>query len=306
MSILSQVTTGKVVRPHLAIIYGPDGVGKTTFAAGAPKPLFLGAEDGTNSLDVARLPGLTSIEKFKEAMQALISEQHNYKTIIIDSLDWLETLVWAKVVKDEGKSNIKSIEDFGYGKGYAYALDEWKQMLPLVAGLRDKGLNVLVIAHSKIKLFQDPGTPQGYDRYQLKLHDGAAALWREFVDTVLFVNHLTQTSEEDKKRGFGDGTRVAYTERRPGWDAKNRSGLPFKLEFPKVGAWSVFEKACLSGDANAPAKLKEEITAMIEQVANKDVVPKIEAAVTKAGDSVVELKRIHKQLSDMTAPGQKP
>jgi hypothetical protein len=292
MSILSTVTSGRITKPHKLVIYGPDGVGKTTFAAGAPAPIFLGAEDGTNNMDVHRFPNLKTLQSFKEALNALANEKHEFKTAVIDSLDWLEVIVWDHVVKKENKPNVTSIDDFGYGKGYSHALDEWRDLLPLVDAIRDKGMNFVAIAHTKMKTFQDPATPQGYDRYQLKLHDGAAALWRECVDTVLFANYLTHTSSEDKKRGFGEGERAIYTERRPGFDAKNRNGLPFKLEM----SWEAYAEAMAKGDPEKSDTLMQQIVALKSQVKNQALIPGINKAIEKAGSSPVELTKIKSRL----------
>ena len=302
-SILSNVIKGRINRPHKLIIYGPDGVGKTTFAAGAPAPLFLGAEDGTNNMDVSRLSNLKTFLDFKNAFIALEKEKHPYKTVVIDSLDWLETIVWDYVVKSENKPNITSIDDFGYGKGYAHALDEWRSLLPLVDSIRDKGMNFIAIAHSKIKTFQDPSTPQGYDRYQLKLHDGAAALWREAMDTVLFANYQTDTSNEDKKRGFGDGERFLYTERRPGFDAKNRNGLPFKMAFNDTNGWDVYAEAMTKGEPEKADTILAQIVGLKSQVKNQALIPQIESAITKAGTSAVELTKIKNRLEATIGTG---
>ena len=298
-SILAAVTTGRIIRPHKLVIYGPDGVGKTTFAAGAPAPLFLGAEDGTNNMDVSRLPGLKTFQDFKNAFTALANEKHKYQTVVVDSLDWLETIVWDHVVKSENKPNITNIDDFGYGKGYAHALDEWRSMLPFIDAIRDKGINFIAIAHSKIKTFQDPGTPQGYDRYQLKLHDGAAALWRECVDTVLFANYVTHTSADDKKRGFGEGERFLYTERRPGFDAKNRNGLPFKIEL----SWQAYADAMVKGEPEKADTLMEQIVGLKGQIKNQALLPKIEEAIKKAGTSAVELTKLKNRLEATIGTG---
>lgn len=299
MSLLETAVRGKIEKPHLVLLYGPDGVGKTTFAAGAPNVIFLGAENGTNTMDVERLPGLDSFDKFKQALSELATEKHNYKTVVIDTLDWLEMQIHRHVVKREKKDSVKSIEDFGYGKGYAYALDEWKQLIPLINEIREKGINVILLAHSKIKTFQDPSTPQGYDRYMLKLHDGASALLREFVDTVLFANHLTTTSDEDKKRGFSDGSRVVYTERRAGFDAKNRFGLPDKMRFPKLGGWELYEKATQASNPADTESIMQSINGLLDQVKNPETKKQAEEAIKKAEGNASKLAEIKTKLTKL-------
>lgn len=298
MSILQSVTTGKVARPHLMLVYGPDGVGKSTFAAGAPEPLFLGAEEGTNHLDVARL-AVPSLAAFREALTELGKGGHQYQTVVIDTLDWLETLVYAEVIATYEKK-VTSIEDIPYGKGRVRALEVWRELLPSVAALRDRGLNVIAIAHSMIKRFDDPALPQGYDRHQLKLQSGAAtdvsALWREFVDTVVFATYEVSVSPDDKRRGYGDGTRVLYTERRPGFDAKNRFGLPFELPM----SWEAYAKAAAQ-DKPAGA---DDLSGLVAQITDAALRAKAEAAVKKATGNPAELAKVKARLLAVVSKGK--
>ena len=293
-TLLSKVTTGRITKPHLLIIYGPHGVGKSTFAADAPAPIFLGAEDGANNLNVSRLPQTKSLDVVMRGLSELLHEAHPFKTLVGDSLDWMEGLVYEAVCVDK---KVKSIEDIPYGKGYAYALEKWREMMQALTRLREeKGMNIILIAHAKIKKFEDPSTPAGYERYQLKLQTGAAtdasALWREYVDTVLFANYVTITSDADKKRGFGDGTRMIYTQRRPGFDAKNRLGLPFELPL----SWQDFEEAAAKGEPNSAGALLEQIEGLKAQIKQKDLLPKIETAIKAATGNVTQLAQIKNRL----------
>ncbi len=217
MSLLASVTKGKIVQPFLGIVYGVDGVGKSTFAAEMPSPVFMGTEQGTSNLDVHRLPQAASFDEVMKQIKALTDEPHEFKTLALDSLDWLEPLVWEHVVAKAQSSKITSIEDFGYGKGYAYAIDEWRKMIAALNGLREKRrLNIVAIAHATVKAAQDPQAMNDYNRYILKLNDKAAALWREYVDCVFFANFETLTAQDKKgkTRAIGDGARYLYTERR--------------------------------------------------------------------------------------------
>jgi len=241
-----KITRGRIKQNHLVILYGPDGVGKTTFAAKAPNPVFLGAENGTASLDVARFQAPQSWSDITTTVSGLIEDQQGFKTLAIDSLDWIEPLLHAHVCK---KHDVKSIEDFGYGKGYVLALQEWQYFKGLLATLREK-MNIIMIAHSQVKVANDPQQMVSYDRYQLKIHEKAAALMREFVDAVLFANFETfvKGKEGAKGKAIGDGARVVYTERRPAFDAKNRFGLPFSIPL----SWDEYE-AAVSVDKNPGA-----------------------------------------------------
>lgn len=245
---LDQIKRGRVRLPHFTLLYGVDGVGKTTFGAEAPKPVFICAEQGLGTLDVARFPVPKDLDEVMAMVQLLIDEKHDHETLVVDSLDWLEPIVHATVCK---KNNWASVEAPGYGKGYVAAIEEWLKLIRKLKALRAK-MNVVLIAHATIRTFTDPEQNVQYDRYQLKLSGqgaktDASAIWREAVDDVLFANfeiRVTQAGDQRKAKAFGDGERVIYTERRPAFDAKNRNNLPFKLPL----SWEEYASACAKGD----------------------------------------------------------
>lgn len=268
MGILNQITSGKIDLPHLLLIYGPDGVGKSTFAASAPKPLFIGSEFGTANLDVARIT-VTDFPSALKALEELATVEHNYQTIVIDSLDWMEPLVW-KYVCEINKWT--SIEQPGFGRGYAAAIEQWGGLVERLRAIREKRrLNIILIAHSQVRQFQDPQTQVGYDRYELKLNGKASGLFREFVDTVLFANFevfATKEKNDRKTKTFGDGARFAYTERRPPWDAKNRFGLPLQIPF----SWDDYLKAKQkSTETESPDALIKRIEEMALTVKDEKI-----------------------------------
>jgi hypothetical protein len=239
--ILSTISRGKRPRHIFALIYGTDGVGKSSWTSHAPRPIFIGAEKGTEQLDVARFPQTESIGELLAQVRALQSEKHEFNTVVLDSLDWVEPLIW-KAVCDEAK--VDSIEQAfgGYGKGYVRALDLWRTLLRELSVLNER-MHVLLIGHAQIKSFQDPELPSAYDRYQLKINDKAAALVREAADAVLFARFETELVKTNgKTRAYGEGNRIMYTESRPGWDAKNRFNLPFCMAL----SWEAFGSAIKS------------------------------------------------------------
>lgn len=272
MSFLSEgLSIGRVKRPHLVLLYGTDSVGKSTFAASMPKPYFLDLERGTLELDVRRVhpDDLVTVYRY---LDSLATDGHEYQTVVIDSLDWLEPLVWRAVCAKQGWD---SIESPGFGKGYVAALDEWKVFRDKLQTLRDvRKMNVCLLAHAHIKMFQDPATNAGYDRYQIKLHDRSASLLREFCDAVLFATFETfaKTEKNGKAKVYGDGARIMYTERRPQWDAKNRFSLPFQMPL----SWDEYERAIESKDGEKPESLIASIVDM-----SKELDPKIKANVQK-------------------------
>ena len=238
-SILTSTTA--LAAPRI-LVHGVAGIGKSTYAAGAPNPAFVLTEDGLGTLDVAHFPLARRFEDVMEALAALYSEAHDFKTVVVDSVDWLEPLVWQKACRDNGWS---SIEDAGYGKGYVAALDYWRQYLEGLNALRDeRGMTVIQIAHTDIKRFDSP-EHEPFDRYVIKLHARASALLQEHSDVVLFANYRISTVKSDvgfnKKvtRALGSGERVLYTAERPAFLAKNRYGLPDSLPLE----WAAFAEA---------------------------------------------------------------
>lgn len=230
---LNTIQRGRTQSPRRVLLYGVHGVGKSTFGAMAEKPIFIQTEEGINDIDVDRFPLATTYGDVLNAISALYSEEHDYQTVVIDSLDWLERLIWAEVCADE---NVENIEKIGYAKGFSFAIDKWRSVLGALDALRsDRGMTVVLIAHAKIEKFENPETVP-YDRYSPRLHKLASALVQEWADEVLFATykvHTKTTSEGfDRKRtqGIGTGERIVRTTERPAHVAKNRLNLP--EEFP--------------------------------------------------------------------------
>lgn len=253
---LASLNKSSVAKPPRIVIYGPHGVGKNTFASAAPAPVLINLEDGQpSSLEIDGFPLATSFADVMEAMGALYSEDHRFETVIVDSLDWLEPLVWAETIRRNNEANPSkqwnTIEDAGYGKGYLATLDVWRDYIDAINALRnDKGMAVIQTAHADVKRFDNPET-EPYDRYQIKLQKLASALIQEHADMVLFANYKSSVTKTDVgmkrvARGVGSGTRMLYTEERPAFIAKNRHNLPPELPL----SWDALATAM----APAPAK----------------------------------------------------
>jgi hypothetical protein len=239
---LSSLMKSTAPAPPRILTHGVAGIGKTTFASQADRPVVVQTEDGLGNIKVPHFPLAKSFDAVMGALAALYSEPHDYKTVVVDSVDWLEPLVWARACKD---NNWGSIEEPGYGKGYVAALDLWRQYLDGLNALRDeRRMTVIQIAHTDIKRFDSP-EHEPYDRYVIKLHARAAALLQEHSDVVLFANYRISTVKSDvgfnKKvtRALGSGERVLYTAERPAFLAKNRYGLPDVLPLD----WQAFAAA---------------------------------------------------------------
>ena len=148
MSLLSQITCGKRPAPRRCMIHGVQGVGKSTWAATSDRPIFIQTEDGLGEIDCAKFPVARGFADVMAALTELRSEAHDFRTVVVDSLDWLERLIWQEVCV---RKNVKNIEDIGFQKGYVFALDEWRMVIEALDALRrDRGMAIILIAHTKI------------------------------------------------------------------------------------------------------------------------------------------------------------
>jgi hypothetical protein len=248
MTLLSRVQRGRTPKPPRLLVYGTEGIGKSTFAAGAPRPIFLQTEDGLDEIHCDKFPLATTFDDITNAMTELRQEQHDYETVVIDSLDWLERMIWDRVCQESG---VKTIEkaDGGFSKGYTPALTFWRDLIAQLNLLRaERSMVVLLIAHAKIEKFEDPESSP-YDRFTPRLHKHAAALISEWCDAVLFATRKIRTQSEDagfgRKRtiahaiGKDGGERILRCVGGPGCIAKNRYSLTEDLPL----SWAAFMTA---------------------------------------------------------------
>jgi len=294
VSFLKAVTKGKIKRPVCVLVYGVDGVGKTFFASGAPDPIFLGPENGTDHIDTSRFPQARSWGDVLAQVKELLTEQHSFKTLVVDTLDWLEPLLYKSICEEY---KVKSIElaAGGYGKGYVEALNRWHTFIETLEDLRTKkGMNLVLIAHTQVTNFNDPQAQEAYQRYELKLHKKTADRFREYVDAVLFANWETYvSSKDDKVKAYGNGVRVAHTERRPGWDAKNRYGLDLKIDL----SWSSLVEGIERGNPDSIEAVRSRLEGLISIIQDEELLKKVHETVEKAGDNVLQLSAIANRLT---------
>lgn len=237
MSLLKQVKKGPQIRPHFISLYGVGGVGKSTFGASAPNPIFLGTDDGIATMDVASFPVPKTWQDVKASIQDLLMENHEFETLVIDTINGLEPLLSAHICKE---AKVQSIEDVdgGFGKGYVRMEEEWVEFFKTLKRLRMK-MHVILLGHAKVKTIEDPYENERFDRYLLKMHERGAALVHESVDCNFFANFRTVSSKEKgarKAKMRGDGTRRIFTEERPAFLAKSRFDLPFEMDL----SWDAF------------------------------------------------------------------
>lgn len=249
-----QITKGKQPGAQKVVLYGPEGIGKSTFASKFPGTVFLDTEGSTRHLDVARLPKPSSWTMLLDSVRYVRDTPDVCETLAIDTLDWAESLCTKHICDTAQK---KGVEDFGYGKGYIYVAEEFGKLLNLLDEVIDRGINVLGTAHAKMRKFEQPEETGAYDRWEMKMSKNVAPLVKEWADALLFANYkiITVKAGEDKKTVKAQGgRRTMYTSHHPCWDAKNRWGLPEEVEFGyNVIAPHIYLKdGAVSGPVPAP------------------------------------------------------
>lgn len=225
---------GKIPSALKVVVYGPEGIGKSTFAARFPSPVFIDTEGSTKLMDVVRTPRPSSWTMLLEQVRQIKDNPGEFKTLVIDTADWAEQLCMTEIC---AKAQKASIEDFGYGKGYVFLMEEFGRLLNLLEDVVERGMHVVITAHAKMRKFEQPDELGAYDRWEMKLQKQTAPLVKEWADMVLFANYKTyvinvdgQGTEKGKNKAQG-GKRVMYTSHHPCWDAKNRHGLEPELPF---------------------------------------------------------------------------
>lgn len=271
------ITRGKQARAQRVIIYGTEGIGKSTLAAQFPEPLFIDTEGSTSNMDVARMDKPTSWTMLLNQIAFVKANPTVCKTLIIDTIDWAEALAVEFVCSLYGKTGV---EEFGYGNGYTYVREEFGRFLHQLQELVDLGIHVVLTAHAQIRKFEQPDEFGAYDRYELKLGKKTASqtapLVKEWGDIVLFCNYKTivMKNKTNKNKAQG-GQRVMYTTHTPSWDAKNRFGLPEELPMEYQSIAHIFQTQQVSNTPtdpfleystlNVPAFLPQELQNLMRQ-----------------------------------------
>jgi len=220
-----KITKGKQLRPQRVVIYGVESVGKTTFAAQFPNPLFLDIEGGTAHLNTDRCE-INSWAELNGALKEVAAS--DYQTVIIDSADWAERLCVEDLLASTKKA---SIEDYGYGKGWVMVAERMSRMLTALDSLIANGKHVVLLAHSKVQRVEPPDLMTAYDRYELKMSKQSSPLVKEWADELWFFRFKTKVveSENGKAKGTGGKQRIMLTTHSAAYDAKTRSGLAEEL-----------------------------------------------------------------------------
>jgi hypothetical protein len=287
-----KITRG--LRPHAVrvVIYGDEGIGKTTLATQFPNPVVLDTEDGTHHLDCARV-AINDCLELEGAIHELARDPQGFQTVVVDSADWAERIVIEMVVRRAGK---KSIEDFGFGKGYVVVCEQFSKLLSAADALIAKGINVVFVAHSKVVRTSPPDETDGYDRYELKLSKQVAPLLREWADCVLFCNYKTKLVEgaDGRTKAKGGTERLMYASHTAAFDAKNRYGLPDVMPMAFDSIKGIFGPAALQARGAARAGCEAEPAASTKQAALQAIA---------AANTVERVKTLSKAIDERRNAG---
>lgn len=224
-----EIIRGKIAKAQKIVLYGPEGIGKSTFAASFPRAVFIDTEGSTNTMDVARLPAPTSWQMLMNEVDAVRIDPSICGALVIDTADWAERMCIEDVC---AKNRLTGIEDMPYGKAYTYVAEQFGKLLNLLEEVTRKGVYTILTAHAMMRKFEQPDELGAYDRWELKLTKKIAPIVKEWADMLLFANYRTHVSvTKDGKRKASGNERVIYTEHHACWDAKNRHGMPDTLPF---------------------------------------------------------------------------
>ena len=264
------ITKGKIPSALKCVIYGPEGIGKSTFASRFPDPLFIDTEGSTKHMNVDRLDAPSSWTLLMQEVQYVKSTPGLCRTLVIDTTDWAERLCINQIC---AQKNWSGIEDAGWGKGYTYLAEEFGKLLNLLEDVVRSGINVVVTAHAQMRKFEQPDELGSYDRWELKLKKQTAPMVKEWADMVLFANYKTivvnvdgQGAIKGKNKAQGAGQRIMYTTHHSCWDAKNRHGLLDELPFDYNAIAHLFaDQATVQAPIQQPVQLPVQATQTIIQ-----------------------------------------
>jgi hypothetical protein len=253
-------------------------------------PIFLCSEDGLvgpQFRDTAHFSA-SDWEQVLGFLDYLLDNPHPYKSIVVDTVDWLEPKLYHFICK---RDNEKDIESYGFGKGYTAAATEFRKFVRRLDSLNRKGMAVLVLAHTQVKAFNNP-TGENYDRYEPKADKKVAGIIKEWADAVLFAEFQTfavKPKGASKAKGVGGQERIVHTQRSAGWDAKNRYGLPDDMAFDMPAIMEAINAGNGAGGDSAK-DIADDIRGIYASLSDEKKT-KIDADIEKNGGDAAAMSR---------------
>lgn len=299
MSEFLKIVKGKIKQPFAVFLYAIEGLGKTTWASHALRAIFLGAEE-TGELNIDRFPSPKSFQEALDQLNWLITSNHTYATLVIDTIDSIEKLLHQKIIAEDPKqAGSMAKAQGGYGNAYDMAEKEMIKFRDKLKTLRDqKGMNIIILGHAKKKTATDTVIGMVYDTYESNLHEKAQAVFIDWVQAVLFGTFITYASKDkntDKTFAMGDGERVLFTSRRPGFRAKNRYDLPFQIPLD----FDVFYKGYedfYNQKVRTPDEVIKNIIGLCENITDETRKKKISDLVEKNKTDIKGLEKLEQQV----------
>ena len=260
-----KISNGRIARAQKVVLYGSEGIGKSTLAAMFPNPLFIDTEGGTAHMDVRRIAKPGTWVELMDILNEVSMTPDICGSLVIDTADWAEQLAVSHVCAKYKKAGL---EDFGYGKGHTYLAEEFTPFFRALDRIIGAGIHVVVTAHAKMRKFEQPDEMGAYDRWEMKLSKQVAPLFKEWCDMLLFLNYQTYVVTTENKSTKAQGCkRVIYTSHHPCWDAKNRHGLPEVLDLDYENIAHIFEK----GEAKPATPKETPLSQLRKQMAKEEI-----------------------------------
>lgn len=294
----AEVRKGRIVQPRRIFAFGGEKVGKSTFASGAPDPVYIPLDEGAPHLDIERLPKPETWDELLDIIELPERWKKPWKTLVIDPLNWAEEMAWARMLHGPDSRPTASTRDEiekygnGYQKGYDAAVGTWRVLLSAIERQWKRGMHIVILAHAKKENFKDP-SGVAYDRWEPAMHSKASGIFKQWVDDVLFLRNevLAKPEKGGKMIAVETGERIMHTVWSKAWDAGNRANLPAEMPISWAEYWAAVEKGLHGAD-----EAKKEIVALIEAIGDADVTKKATKAVSDAKDDMSRLAEIANKL----------
>lgn len=287
------------------MLLGVEGIGKSSWAASAPKPIFMGNEE-TYELDIDRFPPPIQWEDCKEQLDWFIKQKTEHKTFVVDTVDSIQKLLHNYVLRtSKNKTRAMAQAHGGYGAGYDIAEKEFLDFREKLKTLRDKkGMNIILLCHVKKSQVTDPIMGLQYDTFETNLHNKEQGVFTDWVSAVLFANYVHHKAEMDntqKKFALGEGDRTILTERRPGHIGKNRYELPYELPMPKenpIGPFLKYYERFYAGEGRSAEEIEKSIKGLASNLEGQDIHAKIMQSLEKVKGNKEKLEALEGRVKE--------